>query len=1437
MGGDSLVIQLSFDDSQATSATARVNKGLDSIGKMAAQAGKNGAAGMDQMSRALANAVQGSLAMGTRFERTARSVAEGWHRTTNVITEAWVQARTRIEAAGNGIVSMLQRLRHAHENVDEGTRHLAESMKGFVENPMHAAGAAVENLVLSLGKSGAIMLAVGAGLAVVAEKTFEFVKSQAEAAHEIELLAQRTGLTILEAQKYSAAAKVEGVDVGALTTMIRGLSQSMSENSDEGKKGKRALEDLGKAAGMTLSAFKPDGSMKETGEFIHEISTALSTVPEGAMRARLAIALLSRSAVTLLPLIGNVKEMDRVMKDFGLDPEMVTRMSEANKEITKFSLQWAQVKMLVAAKLVGIVEVVVQWHDDFSKTKLGKGLQKVFRAGDPINPMEVASNFMRMLPQGTNLRAIVDANDAVYNTQKGIAAAAGEEKEKAQRNKDDVAGGDRLRAADAKRRAGTLPGVEEALTDAKTKLANSQGQAENKGLGREAAEAAIKLRDDDQKAVDALEKRKKALTDAAANVGKLTTEVARKQAEAIKVTNEALLSAQAAQFTGLTKLQYEAKKEIERLSTFVDAKGNTQRFQLNAQALANIQYGVLVKLTEERNKLRDAELKHNTEKGMEEAARELETDREVTAKRGAHMMELDKLADDLAAKGAQRRLRSEEEGAGSTRDLQMQALHASGMHAGYRSDSQIVASKLSEEDQKLAIETQYAGKRRELDERASDTELVAMRDRMEAEARASAATDAEYLHKKEAVDAQIHTEMMSSRAAIDQKYHDEDLLRTRDAEMAKAQVVIDQWNKTYDTVKGKLGEIWDGSFEKGVGFLKALTDTVKKTAMGALKEKVTGALADMITPLFGGAKPHDPAVELAKKTDSNTAATAANTDALNGLNRRIDSPPSGGAAPAASGAYAGVSNYFRSAAPASALAGLAMIAPTLAPAAFLGGGMPTPAAIQAAGPAASVASLLPSGVTDGRESVHSTVLPYDGPLGGPPDVFTPGNAGGPPTLPAGPIDYSGAALAMLGGGGAPDANVAPSLSSLSGETPLGVNPGSLQKDGILGSILGFSGSGASGASSLAGGGLMSTVFGMMGGGGKGGGGLAGMASGLLGGGGDSEEGGGGGGGGGLGGIFGKLFGGGKSAGGGGGAGGGMFSGLKNLFGQNGPAKGWADGATSYDTESGQFSGADGAIGEGGAKAPGGFNLKGLGKSDAMAMGGMMLLQNGLGRNNALGLAEDVGGGAMVGFKCGGPIGAAVGAGVGGILGGLRMSGAWQTFDEQVKSQVHKRYGLVISKPMATEIAGLVKQKFGGQIDMAISSDEVMTMLELYAKSTGQNFPLRNTVRPLYLTQTGGHLQQQASYDNGSRIGFQSGMQTMGGPLNKIIGSTSGPSNPGNISLALDGKSSAAFLQGQTVDAINQNPRAVQSASISAASGSWGRQEQAGMLTEPGTIFG
>jgi hypothetical protein len=295
----------------------------------------------------------------------------------------------------------------------------------------------------------------------------------------------------------------------------------------------------------------------------------------------------------------------------------------------------------------------------------------------------------------------------------------------------------------------------------------------------------------------------------------------------------------------------------------------------------------------------------------------------------------------------------------------------------------------------------------------------------------------------------------------------------------------------------------------------------------------------------------------------------------------------------------------------------------------------------------------------------------------------------------------------------------------------------------------------------------------------------------------------------------------------GGQGGGPLGGLLGMFGKGGGFKA-SLGKFDQTFLNGAF--------HPGNTASFGANLSQLGHSQAALLGGSTLLMDGLHRGGAVGLGEDTAGGALVGFKYGGPIGAAIGAGAGALLGALRMT-VWQTLPEQVKKRVKEQYHVDINTDTATQIANIAKQQYGGSIARALHDPSVLQMLGLYAETTGQKFGLVGP-QAANFAYSGGQLTQAGTYHNGSLLGFQSSLSSLSNFAGTINSPTYGKygENPSTISLALDGASSAAFLKGQTVDAIQSNPRTVADATLDASSGSYGRLEQYAAMTSPTTVL-
>lgn len=292
------------------------------------------------------------------------------------------------------------------------------------------------------------------------------------------------------------------------------------------------------------------------------------------------------------------------------------------------------------------------------------------------------------------------------------------------------------------------------------------------------------------------------------------------------------------------------------------------------------------------------------------------------------------------------------------------------------------------------------------------------------------------------------------------------------------------------------------------------------------------------------------------------------------------------------------------------------------------------------------------------------------------------------------------------------------------------------------------------------------------------------------------------------------------------AGGAASSGLGGLFGNlTGP---------------GSLLGKLGALGGGGkagAGIGGGTGIGGAG-GGALLLGGGLLAADGLRRGGLVGLGETALGGAAIGAKFGGPIGALIGGAIGAAAGAIRLFIKGKA--EKIVDKVKAVYGVDISKQFAANpLQGIIDQNFGGNIDVGIRSPQVRDMIELYAQSTGQRFPLADKPQAVSLAINGGTLQQVAAQVDGSSIGYGGGSAGLSSPVDQLItGRTAaGPNGASTVvvqslSLSLNGKSASQALTGQ----IAKSPDAVGAASIAAGARGTTRRQLAVQQSAPGLLL-
>jgi hypothetical protein len=268
---------------------------------------------------------------------------------------------------------------------------------------------------------------------------------------------------------------------------------------------------------------------------------------------------------------------------------------------------------------------------------------------------------------------------------------------------------------------------------------------------------------------------------------------------------------------------------------------------------------------------------------------------------------------------------------------------------------------------------------------------------------------------------------------------------------------------------------------------------------------------------------------------------------------------------------------------------------------------------------------------------------------------------------------------------------------------------------------------------------------------------------------------------------------------------------------------------------------------GGVMAVGGGALAGAGLAQsfgqnpiagAMAGGGLGLMGAGWQKGGAVGLGMDVLGGAVAGAGIGAMIGSLVLPGIGTAAGAVigaaagAVAGAAEgvvrlfvkTEDEKIRAGIKQTYGIDIpDQKIRKQIADIINQKYGGNVNLGIFSTEVQEIVRLYSLSTGQ---AANLPRPMYsatMVQSGGGLTTQPVYSGGQLV------------QNPYSGTTTTQYQQAGLYMQLNPNVAMQLLSGQVVNVMQQNPRTVAQANAAGVNSGAARNAQRLTLLDPLTV--
>ena len=144
--------------------------------------------------------------------------------------------------------------------------------------------------------------------------------------------------------------------------------------------------------------------------------------------------------------------------------------------------------------------------------------------------------------------------------------------------------------------------------------------------------------------------------------------------------------------------------------------------------------------------------------------------------------------------------------------------------------------------------------------------------------------------------------------------------------------------------------------------------------------------------------------------------------------------------------------------------------------------------------------------------------------------------------------------------------------------------------------------------------------------------------------------------------------------------------------------------------------------------------------------------------------------------------------------------------------------------MLKQIADTAKSAFGGNIDMAIRSQQIRDLIQLYAMSTGQKTTgMPANVQAVSMVQSGGSLFQSTNYANGTALPGLGGLPM----LDRIGGGVASSTQTTVIPLQIDSKAVGTV--------IIQNGRVVAQGAINSMQSSAGRRELTSLQLSPGLL--
>jgi lambda family phage tail tape measure protein len=206
-----------------------------------------------------------------------------------------------------------------------------------------------------LGKLGPAGLIAGASIAALGVGMSALVMPVARVGDEFLKLSQKTGVSVEALTALDYAAKLSDVTTEGLTKALQKLSVAMFETQVNGQEGSAALKALG------VSATDAHGQIRPTEAVLLDLAEKFADMPDGADKAALAIKLLGKEGLAIIPFLNQGREgitalMEEAQRLGLVISEDVARASEVfNDNLTRLSAIFEGVQRQIGAAVIPIL--------------------------------------------------------------------------------------------------------------------------------------------------------------------------------------------------------------------------------------------------------------------------------------------------------------------------------------------------------------------------------------------------------------------------------------------------------------------------------------------------------------------------------------------------------------------------------------------------------------------------------------------------------------------------------------------------------------------------------------------------------------------------------------------------------------------------------------------------------------------------------------------------------------------------------------------------------------------------------------------------------------------------------------------------------------------------------------------------------------------------